>query len=201
MNPYKEHALNDKASSSDRPQVFSGERAARIASTKANYLYAENIFKNASRNIWDDYENTVSKITEEFNEAAASYYSVKPELVDDNALSLLNSGIMTPEDVFRMSDKYSNNPTMRRLIADCAGKMADDTKFEGSRVSLLRFSAELAHEKDDIIKSWDSLVATASRYAGYKRTNYGPDYVISMNRHWDEVSENINNLQTIKNPY
>ena len=50
---------------------FSGERAARIASTKANYLYAENIFKNASRNIWDDYENTVSKITEEFNEAAA----------------------------------------------------------------------------------------------------------------------------------
>lgn len=90
---------------------FSGERAARIASTKANYLYAENIFKNASRNIWDDYENTVSKITEEFNEAAASYYSVKPELVDDNALSLLNSGIMTPEDVFRMSDKYANNPT------------------------------------------------------------------------------------------
>lgn len=220
MNPYKEHALKldkafkraranyleafaelteakeayDKASSSDRPEVFSGERAARIASTKANYLYAENIFKNASRNIWDDYENTVSKITEEFNEAAASYYSVKPELVDDNALSLLNSGIMTPEDVFRMSDKYSNNPTMRRLIADRASKMADDTKFEGSRASLLRFSAELAHEKDDIIKSWDSLVATASRYAGYKRTNYGPDYVISMNRHWDEVSENINNL-------
>ena len=153
MNPYKEHALKldkafkraranyleafaelteakeayDKASSSDRPEVFSGERAARIASTKANYLYAENIFKNASRNIWDDYENTVSKITEEFNEAAASYYSVKPELVDDNALSLLNSGIMTPEDVFRMSDKYANNPTMRRLIADHAGKMADDT--------------------------------------------------------------------------
>lgn len=26
------------------------------------------------------------------------------------------------------------------------------------------------------------------------RTNYGPDYVISMNQHWDEVSENINNL-------
>ena len=126
---------------------FSGERAARIASTKANYLYAENIFKNASRNIWDDYENTVSKITEEFNEAAASYYSVKPELVDDNALSLLNSGIMTPEDVFRMSDKYANNPTMRRLIADHAGKMADDTKFEGSRASLLSFSAKLAHEK------------------------------------------------------
>ena len=40
---------------------------------------------------------------------------------------------MTPEDVFRMSDKYANNPTMRRLIADHAGKMADDTKFEGSR--------------------------------------------------------------------
>ena len=64
MNPYKEHALKldkafkraranyleafaelteakeayDKASSSDRPEVFSGERAARIASTKANYL-------------------------------------------------------------------------------------------------------------------------------------------------------------------
>ena len=46
---------------------------------------------------------------------------------------------MTPEDVFRMSDKYANNPTMRRLIADHAGKMADDTKFEGSRASLLRF--------------------------------------------------------------
>lgn len=101
---------------------------------------------------------------------------------------------MTPEDVFRMSDKYANNPTMRRLIADHAGKMADDTQFEGSRASLLRFSAKLAHEKDDIIKSWDSLVATASCYAGYKRTNYGPDYVISMNQHWDEVSENINNL-------
>lgn len=56
------------------------------------------------------------------------------------------------------------------------------------------FSAELAHEKDDIIKSWDSLVETASRYAGYKRTNYGPDFVIRMNQHWDEVSENINNL-------
>ena len=97
MTPYKEYAIKldkafkraranyleafaelteakeayDKASTSDRPEVFSGERAARIASTKANYLYAENIFKNASRNIWDDYENTVSKITEEFNEAAA----------------------------------------------------------------------------------------------------------------------------------
>ena len=124
MTPYKEYAIKldkafkraranyleafaeltevkeayDKASTSDRPEFFSGERAARIASTKANYLYAENIFKNASRNIWDDYENTVSKITEEFNEAAASYYSVKPELVDDNALSLLNSGIMTPAE-------------------------------------------------------------------------------------------------------
>lgn len=64
---------------------------------------------------------------------------------------------MTPEDVFRMSDKYSDNPTMRRLIADHAGKMADDTKFEGSRASLLSFSAKLAHEKDDIIKSWIAL--------------------------------------------
>lgn len=80
------------------------------------------------------------------------------------------------------------------LLRTMPGKMADDTKFEGSRASLLRFSAKLAHEKDDIIKSWDSLVATASCYAGYKRTNYGPDYVISMNQHWDEVSENINNL-------
>lgn len=88
MTPYKEYAIKldkafkraranyleafaeltevkeayDKASTSDRPEVFSGERAARIASTKANYLYAENIFKNASRNIWDDYENTVSKV-------------------------------------------------------------------------------------------------------------------------------------------
>ena len=66
---------------------------------------------------------------------------------------------MTPEDVFRMSDKYSNNPTMRRLIADRAGKMADDTKFEGSRASLLRFSAELAHEKVGIAL-WQQQVVT-----------------------------------------
>ena len=83
---------------------------------------------------------------------------------------------------------------MRRLIADHAGKMADDTKFEGSRASLLRFSAELAHEKDNIIKSWNELVTTASCYAGYKRTDYGPDFVIRMNQHWDKMSENINNL-------
>ena len=49
-------------------------------------------------------------------------------------------------------------------------------------------------KKDNIIKSWNELVTTASCYAGYKRTDYGPDFVIRMNQHWDKMSENINNL-------
>ena len=102
MNPYKEHALKldkafkraranyleafaelteakeayDKASTSDRPEVFSGERAARIASTKANYLYAENIFKNASRNIWDDYVHLSIHHLSTFNTSYEIYFII-----------------------------------------------------------------------------------------------------------------------------
>lgn len=184
----------EEASTSRKPEAYWGERANRVAAAKANYLEAKNIFENTSRSIWNDYKNTVSELTKELNEAVTAYYSVKPELVDDSALALLNSGIMTPDDIFRMGEKYSDNPTMRRLIADYAEKMANNAEFESDRVSLGKFSAELTHEKDNIIRDWNALVRTAEYCTGCRRNGHGPDFVVSMNQHWDEMSEKIHNL-------
>lgn len=184
----------EEASTSRKPEAYWGERANRVAVAKANYLEAKNIFENTSRSIWNDYKNTVSELTKELNEAVTAYYSVKPELVDDSALALLNSGIMTPDDIFRMGEKYSDNPTMRRLIADYAGKMANNAEFESNRVSLGKFSAELTHEKDNIIRDWNALVRTAEYCTGCRGNGKSADFVARMNQHWDEISEKIHNL-------
>ena len=93
-----------------------------------------------------------------------------------------------------MGEKYSDNPTMRRLIAGYAGKMANNAEFESDRVSLGKFSTELTHEKDNIIKDWNALVRTAEYCTGCRRNEHGSDFVVSMNQHWDEISEKIHNL-------
>ena len=71
--------------------------------------------------------------------------SVSPEAVDMAGLELMRSGIMRPADYQIMARKYSENPTMLRLLAKHAKEAGDADRDDQARAAFW----SVAHEAAD----------------------------------------------------
>lgn len=68
------------------------------------------------RQIPQDYAKSAAAIRLECERAFHRKYGMSPERLDANAVTLINSGVMSDDDLLRMLDDYQGNATMQRLI-------------------------------------------------------------------------------------
>lgn len=68
------------------------------------------------RQIPQDFAKSAAAIRLECERAFHGKYGMSPERLDANAVTLINSGVMSDSDLMRMLDDYQGNSTMRRII-------------------------------------------------------------------------------------
>lgn len=105
--------------------IVNAEYAAKSARAKADYVEARDKYDVLRRSLPESCNGKIKAIREELEKSLAARYEVKPEHVDGNAVELLKSGIMRPDDFATMFNHMvrEENFTMTRLI----GKYAADS--------------------------------------------------------------------------
>ena len=161
---------------------------------KAEYDYnqAKAAFKKAETAAWEDFEREMEEIGKDLKSAFAKVNQARPEDIDRAGLELLNSGILTVDDLGALLDRYEDNPTMRRLIAQHVEKLLKDTNDTQTRRELIAVRQKAV--ANDIMDAWKNLEDTARICTGQAHGKGEPRYVLSISSQWEKLTEN-----TIKN--
>lgn len=143
---------------------------ANAAEAKARLYEAERDYNDLRMNGMESYLQRIEDIREELQEAITEEFSVKPERLDENTISLLKSGILTVDEYERLMEKSisAGNHTMSRMIAAYAQKEADKKEAEGKdwrdpATMKLREVARLVPDGAEYLSQYDTLVDVARR--------------------------------------
>ena len=162
---------------------------------KAEYDYnqAKAAFKKAETAAWEDFEREMEEIGKALKSAFAKVNQARPEDIDRAGLELLNSGILTVDDLGPLLDRQRcHNPTMRRLIIQHVEKLLKDTRDTQTRRELIAVRQKAV--ANDIMDAWKNLEDTARICTGQAHGKGEPRYVLSISSQWEKLTEN-----TIKN--
>jgi hypothetical protein len=83
----------------------------------------------------------LSAMTQTRNELEATvkdFLTVKPGAMDGNAVALLNSGVLTADDLVALAAQFGDNATMLRVIAGAAQRL-DDSRAQGLALQISGF--------------------------------------------------------------
>ncbi len=177
-----------------------GERDRRKARAALRLYEAKADMEKARREIWPRFSRDMEELGRQLAKEVEEKFAVSPEAIDNNALELLKSGIMTAADMEALIVKYEDNPTMTRLIGkyakDAAAELAESIS-EADRASRARFTAVANFARDNvssILKDWDALMTIADTCNGQRHEKAGnrqdPAYIANMSKKWEELSAN-----------
>lgn len=153
---------------------------------EAAFAVAKDNFKTNSRSIVVDYENQVAKLRQELKAAVEAENLVDPAEIDNGAMALLNSGIMTAADFQHMAEQFKDNTTMRRLIGSYAGKAEKERDGDRQEAAALRaIRDDLGRDGYSKIETFNSLADASIRYMGSSSPERC-DYAQKMQAHWED---------------
>lgn len=99
--------------------------AAEFSVAKGQYVIAQDEFRKTIRDIQVKHDREVTDLRSQFADHLDDHYSASPEKLDNDTLTLLNSGICTAAELAKLATRHANNPTMLRIVASHANKMKD----------------------------------------------------------------------------
>ena len=117
-----------------------------------------------------------------------------PSAIDSNAVELMKTGVLTVDDYFGFADRFSENPTMLKLVGYYAKEAADGTDDRKDRVALTVLAQDCAKGTGKTLKAWDDLMTTVNYCSGRGGTGnkrQTPGVVVSMGEWWDQLSGEI----------
>lgn len=112
-----------------RNGINTAEYAAKSARAQADYLEAEQAFKQAKSHLVEC-ESDIKNIRKELAAEIDKHYSADPSALDSNTMELLKAGILKPNEYSRLMQtaKENGNHTMARVIGKYASDAADAAK-------------------------------------------------------------------------
>ena len=159
------------------------EAAARAAKFEAAYQTARGRYDAMRKNLPDEARRKAESIRQELTVAVGEAYAVKPSDLDRDALTLLESGILTDADFTRLM-RSASTPTMRRLIAKYADDGAAKAESDGDRNMARNLRVIAQSGKEDgrsYLNAFDSMNDTFNR----SLNNH------AMIRFWDSLTQPI----------
>lgn len=135
---------------------------------------AEVMFKRATealtiarQAIQNDYRARSQETREALKAHLDEFYDIDASKIDQDALSLIDRGIMSANELNKFAGKYKGNPTMIKLISQHAEKRAgeldrDTTEYKGF-MSLYTHINKNMSNGDRELNAYDSLYALGER--------------------------------------
>lgn len=152
-----------------------------------------NLRKEAVR-IWAEFDAKAADLRRALEKEVQTSNLADPSAIDNNALELMKTGILTVDDYFGFADRYDGNPTMLKLIGHYAKEAADGTDDRKDRVALTVLAQDCAKGTGKTLKAWDSMM-TAANYCsgrgGSGNRRITPGVTLSMGEKWEQLSGEI----------
>lgn len=156
----KERAYND-AMKPVMPDADPSKEKVKQLKRAAALEEAKQAFDAIKKETPGKMESGISSIRARLQNAAEEAFTAKPEQVDGNAIQLINSGILSVQELVKLFNDAltKRNYTMARMIA--AAKIAEDTETR-PQMALLRTAAN-GLTAEHVLSSYDELASVARR--------------------------------------
>lgn len=151
-------------------------------------------FDLIDNSVWTDFERQMAEIGEALKSTLAKTNMADPEEVDQNGLTILQSGILSVDELEMFYNRYSDNFTMQRLIARHVGQLAAEEKDPERRQRLIMLARAAEAGPDGVLETWKGLEEAARTCTGQAHGKGAPSYVLSISSQWERLTE-----QAIKN--
>lgn len=162
--------------------VHDNETIARTADAEAKY-YAKKSAYEAARRAFASSVDKIPEIRAELQRLIEADLSANPDHLDNNTMELLKSGILKPEEYARLLDRFSDNPTMVRMIGHYAEAQTRNEQLPVKDRTAYSAAAHAARNANggDKLEAMDYLADV------YGRCVRNP----AMISHWDELTGKV----------
>lgn len=173
------------------------ERELNAAKAKIGLVEAQKDFETKGNAAWSEFNEKRAELRRGLEKEVRAASLVDPDAIDNGALELLKSGIMTASDFSGMVEHFNGNATMTRLISKYARDAALVTDDVREKAALNSIAVTCADGLSSTMRAWDGLSAIADRCSGQNRKGVAdrPEHILAMGAHWEElVSEALESL-------
>lgn len=173
------------------------ERELNTAKAKITFMETQKDFETKGKAAWSEFNEKRAELRRGLEKEVRAASLVDPDAIDNGALELLKSGIMTASDFSGMVERFNGNATMTRLLSRYARDAALVTDDVREKAALNAIAVTCADGLSVTLRSWDGLSKIADHCSGQSRDGrtYSPEHIINMGAHWESLtSETLENL-------
>lgn len=150
---------------------------------------AEATFNEVSARVWDNFKATRRTIRAELEQAVRAANIANPDAIDNNALELMKTGVLSPADYAAFMERFDSNPTMLKLVGHYAAEAAKTTDSRREAAALNAIALDCQSGEGAVMRAWDSISAISDSCGdgdGYRRKS--PGVIVSMSEKWDDLA-------------
>lgn len=171
-----------------RPSDTYGEAELRAKTAALELDKAENALRSFTG--WERLMSRARELRAELEKDVKAGSIANPDAVDANALELLRSGAMTPDDYYAFAERYDDNPTMLKLLSRYAMDAAEDADNPKDRAALNALALNVRSGAGSALREWDALAGVAEYCAGQRGGYRAPEIIATASGRWEELTGN-----------
>lgn len=165
----------------------------RIAYAQIYEARAEANFEDVAARVWPNFYRQADKLRSDLVKQMQQDSLVNPAAVDNNALELLRTGVLSAADYVAFANKYADNATMLKLIAHYAEEAAKNTENKTEAGTLNTIAITCKDGKSAVLRTWDDLMTVAGKCSGkqYNADKSQAGLVVSLADRWEDLSASM----------
>ena len=171
-----------------------GTDALKKQITTLQFQEAENNLRKETARIWTEFDAKAADLRRALEKEIQTSSLANPSAIDNNAVELMKTSVLTVDDYFGFADRYDANPTMLKLIGHYAKEAAGSADDRKNRVALTVLAQDCAKGAGKTLKAWDSMMTVANYCSGRggsgDRRNI-PGVTLGMGEKWEQLSGEI----------
>lgn len=173
-----------------RPGDSAEEKQVRTARAALKLHDAEAAFNEVSARVWSNFKITRRTIRAELEQEVRAANIANPDAIDNNALELLKTGILSPADYSAFMERFDGNATMLKLVGHYAAEAAKTTDSRKQAAALNAIALDCQGGEGAVMRAFDDLCKVSDYCRGEKHEGdkFRPEHTAIMSEKWDDLA-------------
>ena len=173
-----------------RPGDSAEEKQVRTARAALKLHDAEAAFNEVSARVWDNFKTTRRTIRAELDQEVRAANIANPDAIDNNALELLKTGVLSPDDYAAFMERFDSNATMLKLIGRYAAEAAKTTDSRKQAAALNAIALDCQSGEGAVMRAFDDLCKVSDYCRGERHDGdkFRPEFTAIMSEKWDDLA-------------
>ena len=173
-----------------RPGDSAEEKQVRTARAALKLHDAEAAFNEVSARVWDNFKTTRRTIRAELEQEVRAANLANPDAIDNNALELLKTGVLSPADYSAFMERFDSNATMLKLLGHYAAEAAKATDSRREAAALNAIALDCQSGEGAVMRAFDDLCKVSDYCRGerHEGDRLRPEHTAIMSEKWDDLA-------------